>query len=377
MDLLTINSSSTESGMGKSQFPRISFGIIVVNGEPFTRYCLRSIYPFAYEIIVVEGGGEAARAVTTKDGHSIDETLETLYKFKEEEDPENKIQIITRKGHWLQQDEYGRHRTLQSRAYADRATGDYLWQVDIDEFYKPDDMRGIIEILSKDPSITAISFMTQTFWARPEYVIDGWELRRGGAEFHRLFKWGPGYKYITHQPPTVVDDKGRDLRFLNWVRGKQLARKGIYMYHYAFLFPWQVKQKTLIYKYQDPEEYANIVQWAENNYFHLRNPYRVHRPYKWPSWLKRYQGSHPPEVIHMMSDIDQGIIQTEERQIDDVEKVLSSWWYPVGIWGLKVGNYFDFGIWRTRVCLGKVKRWVLKRLFFNHKGKMDKSSGHA
>ena len=36
--------------------PRVTFGIIVLNGEPFTRYCLRSLYPFAHQIIVVEGG---------------------------------------------------------------------------------------------------------------------------------------------------------------------------------------------------------------------------------------------------------------------------------------------------------------------------------
>jgi hypothetical protein len=33
---------------------RVSFGIIVLNGEPFTRYNLRALYPFAHEIIVVE-----------------------------------------------------------------------------------------------------------------------------------------------------------------------------------------------------------------------------------------------------------------------------------------------------------------------------------
>ena len=41
-------------------FPRISFGIIVLNGEPFTRYNLRALYPFAHQIIVAEGGGPLA-----------------------------------------------------------------------------------------------------------------------------------------------------------------------------------------------------------------------------------------------------------------------------------------------------------------------------
>lgn len=357
-----------ENRLTGSQYPRISFGIIVVNGEPFTRYCLRSIYPFAYEIIVVEGGDEGARNVTTPDGHSIDKTLETLMKFKEEEDSENKIKIITRRGHWPQKDELGRDRTPQSRAYAEVATGDYLWQVDIDEFYGPSDMKSIIELLSNDPTITAVSFMTHTFWGGPDYIVDGWFFMRRAAEVHRLFKWGPNYKYVTHEPPTVIDDLDRDLRTLNWVRGKDLVQRGVYMYHYSALFPLQVKQKALLYQSEKPIAYKEIVQWAENNYFGLKDPYRVHNIYQWPSWLKRYRGSRPPEILRMMSDINQGIIQVEKRNVDDVEKVLNAWWYPVGIWGLKVGYFFDFGIFRIRVRLGKVKRWLLKRFFPTYTG---------
>jgi hypothetical protein len=59
---------------------RITFGIIVLNGEPFTKYCRRALYPFAHEIIVVEGAVPAA----TPDGHSLDGTLEALDRFKYE-----------------------------------------------------------------------------------------------------------------------------------------------------------------------------------------------------------------------------------------------------------------------------------------------------
>jgi hypothetical protein len=62
--------------------PKITFGIIVLNGEPFTRYCLRALYPFAHEILVVEGAAPAAAEAATPDGHSTDGTLETLYRFK-------------------------------------------------------------------------------------------------------------------------------------------------------------------------------------------------------------------------------------------------------------------------------------------------------
>src|SRR5512143_3284299 len=93
----------------------ISFGIIVLNGEPFTRYNLRALYPFAHEIIVVEGAVQAAAGIATPDGHSTDGTLEALRRFKAEEDPEGKLQIVTRDGFWSEKDE-------QSQAYATRAT---------------------------------------------------------------------------------------------------------------------------------------------------------------------------------------------------------------------------------------------------------------
>jgi hypothetical protein len=343
----------------KTELPRISFGIIVLNGEPFTRYCLRSIYPFAYEILVVEGGHNATRAVTTPDGHSVDGTLEVLHKFKQFEDPDDKIQIITREGHWPQKDEFGKSRTPQSRAYSERAKGDYLWQVDIDEFYKPDEMQAIIEMLSKDPTITAVSFLTHTFWARPEYVADGWLLRKGASEYHRLFKWGADYKYLTHQPPTVTDDQGRDLRTLHWIRGKSIAQREIYMYHYSLLFPWQVEQKTRIYKQQDPVDYAGIIEWAENDFLRLKNPFRVHNLYRSPSWLERYRGSHPSVILQMMNDIDRGIITVEKRPIDDVERVLNSWWYPIGRGCLKLVYFFDLGIRKLRGYLGRIKRQIL------------------
>jgi hypothetical protein len=279
--------------MNSGPRPRITFGIIVLNGEPFTRYCLRSLYPFAHEIIVVEGGHSDTRSVCTPDGHSVDGTLETLHRFKREEDPDNKVQIITREGFWPRKDELGRDRTPQSRAYAERATGDYLWQVDIDEFYRDEDMRTVLDMLASDPSITSVSFREHLFWGDTRYVANGWHLRRTKLGYHRLFKWAAGYSYVTHEPPTIHDPSGRDLRELNWISADATAARGIYLYHYSLLFPWQVRQKTLIYRDEKPQACSEIVAWAESNYFELGNPFRVHNVYRAPSWLERYRGDHP------------------------------------------------------------------------------------
>src|SRR5262249_32964648 len=75
--------------------PKIPFGIIVLNGEPFTRRVLRSLSPFAHQIVVVEGAAPAAVNIATADGHSRDGTLDALRRFKAEEDPEGKVELVT------------------------------------------------------------------------------------------------------------------------------------------------------------------------------------------------------------------------------------------------------------------------------------------
>jgi hypothetical protein len=119
------------------ELPKITFGLIVLNGEPFTRYNLRALYPFAHQIIVAEGASPKAAHVATPDGHSIDGTLDILRRFKAEEDPEDKIIIVTAEDEGHPNGFWPGEKDEQSQAYAKRATGDWLWQVDIDEFYQP------------------------------------------------------------------------------------------------------------------------------------------------------------------------------------------------------------------------------------------------
>ena len=165
----------------------------------------------------MEGATPGARNIATDEGHSRDTTLATLNDFKATEDPDDKLQIVTRDGYWREKDE-------MSQAYAERATGDYLWQVDVDEFYMPADIEAVLHLLRTEPGITAVSFNTITFWGAPEYHVDSWYLRRGAAEYHRLFKWGAGYRYVSHRPPTVIDNKGRDLRSKTWKRAGSWKR---------------------------------------------------------------------------------------------------------------------------------------------------------
>ena len=305
-----------------SRHPRISFGMIVLNGEPFLRYNLRALYPHAHDIIVVEGAAPGAVNIATADGHSRDATLEILADFKAHEDPDDKLQIVTRDGFWSEKDE-------MSQAYARRATGDYLWQVDVDEFYLPTDIETVIDMLHADASITAVSFDTITFWGAPNYRVDSWYLRRGAAEYHRLFKWGEGYRYMTHRPPTVIDAKGRDLRDGKWLRGADMAARGIQMRHYSLLLPKQVLEKCDYYSQAEWAKRRDALDWAQQNWLSLSRPFHCHNVSRYPGCLYRYAGKHPPVIERMWRDISLPDSNIQIRPSHDIEKLLHSLWYPI------------------------------------------------
>ena len=298
---------------------KLTFGMIILNGEPFTRFNLRALYPFAHQIIVVEGACPSAAAVATSDGHSTDGTLEVLRDFKRNEDPNNKLIIVTAQdeGH---KDGFWSDKNEMSQAYASRATGNYLWQVDSDEFYHEDQVARLIDILERERP-DAVSFPMFTFWGGLDYITDSFYLIRDNArEFHRLFAWAPGYNYKTHFPPTVVDEHGIDLRQKRWIRAHYLDKQNILLYHYSLLFPLQVFNKVSYYKMRNR---SSIDSWEESVYRRLENPFRAHNVYYHIGWLERFKGDHPLIVQSMMQDIKDKKINIELRDCHDVELLLS------------------------------------------------------
>lgn len=316
--------------MSPAARPKVTFGVIVLNGEPFTRYLLRSLYPFAHQIIVVEGSAPGGVNVATPEGHSSDGTLDVLRRFAAEEDPDAKVTVVTAEDEGHPNGFWPGEKHEQSRAYATRATGDYLWQVDVDEFYLPDDIERVLRMLAADPSISAVTFKQTTFWGGLDYWVDGWYLRRGATYYHRLFKWGPGFTYSTHRPPTVLDASGTDMRSLHWLSGPETARLGLRLYHYSLLLPKQVIEKCDYYSHAAWAKRAGALEWANRAWMRLEQPYRVHNVYDHPSWLERWSGSHPPEVVRMVEDLRTSGGATALRPTGDIERLLASPRYRLG-----------------------------------------------
>ncbi len=297
--------------------------MIVLNGQPFLRYNLRALYPFAKQIIVVEGAVTAAAPLADDAGHSVDGTLEELYRFQAEEDPEHKLEIVVRDGLWPEKDE-------QSQAYAERCTADYLWQVDVDEFYQPGDMIRVLQFLRDHPEVTLLTFPHLLFWGSTDYVVNGWYLMREQAFIRRLFKWGSGYHYSSHRPPRILGPDDRDLSTIHPAGGTDFARAGIFLYHYSLLFPQQVHNKSMYYQAAGWSKLNAATKWAEDSFAALKRPYRVHNAYQYPSWLERAPLPSPPQIQALYADIAAGNIDITLRQREDVERLLADPWYALG-----------------------------------------------
>ena len=93
----------------------------------------------------------------------MDGTLEMIRDFQARHDREGKVVFITAEdlgnpdGFWPEKD-------VMCRAFAERTTGEWLWEVDYDEFYLEADMKSVFELLGADPSISAVSFPFRQFW---------------------------------------------------------------------------------------------------------------------------------------------------------------------------------------------------------------------
>jgi hypothetical protein len=130
---------------------------------------------------------------------------------------------------------------------------------------------------------------------------------------------------------------------------------GVELYHYSLLLPSQVRQKCAVYHDEKPE-YEGILEWASTCYDALERPYRVHNLYESPSWLRRFHGTHPPAVIQMLRDIENGVVDETLRDMSDVEHLMKSPAYAVGRVCLSVGSYAYRFVGDARIVAGRLRR---------------------
>lgn len=212
-------------------YMKLTFGIIVLNGDFFLKQVLDSIYPFAHAICIAEGpvGYWYDKGVRC----STDDTNKILEKYP---DPDRKLRIVH--GHWAE-------KTEQCQAWFRHvpADTDYVVCRDADEIISAGDMVKLIDYLHAVQP-TSVGFKSNTFYGGFTHCMGGFEAQHS---FKRVLKYEKGSTYLTHRQPTLALDgkpiEGKD------ITGQQLYdATGITMWHGSYVSPHGVYDKLRYYE---------------------------------------------------------------------------------------------------------------------------------
>jgi len=286
--------------------PRIAFFTIVLNGEPWLEINIRHIYPYATQIFIVEGATQAdgrkhywdgdATGYCTTDGHSIDDTRTILRRLVDEYDPEGKIHVITYDGPW-------NGKTEMCNSFLHLVDANYLWQLDVDEFYHAADIERIIAYLEDHPDVTSVMFYAKYFFGSLRSIIAG-QFGNGSLEWLRIFKFHKDFVWLRHEPPRYGDPTtGKTVETITPLSKEETKAMGVYMYHYSYVLEDAIRFKEQFF--YNPGLFSCLkrirLQLAKGE-----NPVEVHLQ-KLDSFgdlfVVPFTGSHPEPIVEHWDEL--------------------------------------------------------------------------
>lgn len=248
---------------------KITAGIIVFNTKSILptnmlELCIKNIHDLVDEIIIVEGATEQKSPFAdgnikpfTSDGKSNDGTIEDLQRIEKKF---YKVRVIYSNGFWG-------GKTEMCNEYSKIATGDYIWQIDSDEFYKEEDVIKIKQLL-EDEKPDAVYFYANHFYGDFNHYLDEKDTNwSNGIPWMRIFRNIPNKSYwLSHEPPQYICD-GLECKNGNVVNRDRTLEMGIKMYHYSFVQESQFKFKSVYYRNENYIQFWNDFQNGKRNVF--------------------------------------------------------------------------------------------------------------
>lgn len=157
----------------------------------------------------------------------------------------------------------------------------WLMQIDVDEIYTPEQLDRLVNLFNGPIGgfHNCAQFYCRYFLG-PNIVTVG-ENSYGNrvGEWTRLFKFEPGMKFLSHEPPVMqgINDtgetnKGDPIPNEMLLTRRETAAFGLVFDHYAYVFPQQVMFKEKFYGYEGALE-----MW-----------YRLQRNTVWPTRLRQW-----------------------------------------------------------------------------------------
>jgi hypothetical protein len=189
--------------------------------------------------------------------------------------------------------------------------------------------------------------------------VDSWYFNRNLPDIYRVFKWENGYRYISHRPPTVINEAGINLKEINFLNASKTREMGIYMFHYSFVFPKQVDEKVEYYQNSEWSKSLQTKWWANEVYYKFKHPYKAFINTHFPGWIERVEIDHPLQIQLLIKDLGESMSHIKLRQIDDLKAITGSFRYMLSCKLLKIVQPLD-EIWKRYLKSGKRK---IKKIF--------------
>lgn len=278
---------------------KIAVGMIVFEGDYVLKECLTQLYPHVDQIVIAEGPvtywQQQGRTTSTDATNSI------LDSFP---DPDKKLRVVH--GQFREKDD-------QSKAYIEliNPDTDYLWMVDSDEVYKTEDILKVKALLEAEKP-TSVGVRSCSFYGGFSHYLTGFELKPDN--FLRIFRYMPGCTWKTHRPPTI--EYPVDIPRKHISSEELLAKTGVQMYHYSYVFPRQVHTKTNYYKTfvaggTIPNYFETVyVPWVRGNAISRRIlETRYQGVHEWiperrgPCFTTAFRDTHPAAIEQNMGQL--------------------------------------------------------------------------
>lgn len=295
----------------------VSYIMNVLNGEPFIKYQLDSIYPYAHEIIIVEGAYRKFRHAATTNGRSTDHTIECINAYP---DIEKKIKLIVKPGFYDD-------RLDMCNELLPHVTGDVIWQVDVDEFYYPETHVFIQTVFASDPTLDRVSFCFYDIFANPMYFIEGYRAL-GLDNVNRVHRFDTGDRWMNQRPPILCDLNQKQKTIRKHLDGYDLIKMGHVMFNGTALFEKQIREKYTYYNIMS-KNISEPKRWIFDVWQNFSNKFNVAGFDHSITYLKKNWLDLPRGFKEMWDDVSSGNYPGFfPRETDDIEEYFASRQYP-------------------------------------------------
>jgi len=247
----------------------IHFFTIVLNGMPFIKYHIEVFkklrMPWKWHIIegVADlkydtGWGLKDGANIPKEFHnnglSVDGTTEYLM-FLLEQNRENVIIYRKPSG------EFWNGKIEMIQAPLKNIKEDcLLWQVDSDELWKASDIEKMFHLFKTKPERMSAFFYCYYFFGPKKYIISNNVKSTGEYDWIRVWRFKPGMKWISHEPPVLMNGSNKDLGTVRPFLRRETLKEGVTFQHFAYSTLASVAFKEAYYGYRGVVEYWKSLQ---------------------------------------------------------------------------------------------------------------------